>query len=262
MKLEVLTAIKNFADNPVLSCAEWNRFNPDNNPFCSFEFLSALESSGSCTEGTGWQPHHLIIRNDRQHCIAIIPSYLKTNSNGEYVFDWAWADAYRRHGLQYYPKLLSAIPFTPSAGPRILTQQNHISQDLTTFIREETIAYLQHESISGWHLLFPDKNSLSIANLAVAAEEREDHSIPGGIARNPQRINEIAVTSPDLMLIRQGTQFQWMNLDYQHFDNFLDRLTSRKRKNIRKERQKVATAGVQCQWLSGEDIDEQALDSF
>ncbi len=216
--------------------AAWNRLNPSNNPFCRFEFLAALENTGCCSSATGWQPQHILIKNGSGELIAAVPSYLKKNSYGEYVFDWSWADAYHRSGHNYYPKLLSAIPFTPSIGPRVLVAEGQPDQPTVDFIVANTVGELEQEKVSGWHILFPQQAT-------------------GDLIQH--------IDSPAQKLMRrQGTQFHWTNHDYRDFDEFLDRLTSRKRKNIRKERRKVESAGVACQWFTGAEISPDLIEQF
>jgi uncharacterized protein len=259
MKFEFLTDISKLANTPEASCTQWNQLNPDNNPFCRYEFLAALETSGCCNSATGWQPQHIVIRDHKDACIALLPSYLKTNSNGEYVFDWAWADAYQRNGLNYYPKLLSAIPFTPSAGPRILTGKEGAGTELLNFIHHETIARLSERELSSWHILFPDNEALKI----TCPSRRDDSQSADAVNIRRKfagyRLNKAVA---DSLLVRHGIQFQWRNRGYSDFTEFLSRLTSRKRKNIRKERQQVASAGVLCRIYDGKDIDEEALEHF
>ncbi|WP_020410855.1 GNAT family N-acetyltransferase [Hahella ganghwensis] len=210
----------------------WNRLNHSGNPFCRYEFLAAMETSRSVTASTGWQPRHLLLWDGHAQLVGAIPTYLKSHSYGEYVFDWAWADAYHRHGLEYYPKLLSAIPFTPSVGPRLLLADNLPPEDAYKNIVAAIQKELVDKGLSGWHLLFPDTQSKGLENA------------------HPQ------------LLRRQGTQFHWHNRDYKSFEDFLGQLTSRKRKNIRKERRRVSEAGVSLHWYEGKDISDQILKDF
>lgn len=188
---------------------------PDANPFLSFAFLDALHESGCASVQSGWQPHYLALwRGERLE--AALPLYLKSHSYGEYVFDWAWADAYRRNGLDYYPKLLSAIPFTPVTGSRLLTRDAAASAALIKALRA-----LQEEcGVSSTHILFP----------------------PQAQAEQLQRAG---------FMLRSGVQFHWHNDGYRSFDDFLVTLERKKRKNIRAERRKVAEAGVTFRHLRG-----------
>ena len=188
---------------------------PHANPFLSFAFLHALHESGSASAATGWQPHYLTLwQDDVLH--AALPLYLKSHSYGEYVFDWAWADAYRRNGLRYYPKLLSAIPFTPVAGPRLLARDAAAQAALI-----EALRALQEESgLSSTHILLPT----------------EDEAL---------RLREAG------FILRSSVQFHWINRDYRDFDDFLEALERKKRKNIRAERRRVREAGVRFRLVPG-----------
>lgn len=198
------------------------------NPFARRPFLHALEASGSVTADTGWTPHH-----HEHDSGAILPLYRKDHSYGEYVFDWAWADAYARAGLHYYPKLLSAIPFTPSTGPRMLDadlEPEESRRAIASWI-EQLPDTCHREQASGWHLLFPDSNLLS------------------------------QFAEPEFIL-RKGCQFHWFNRDYQSFDDFLDRMTARRRKTIRKERRRVAEQGIEVRMIEGSAMTADWLARF
>ncbi|WP_303290498.1 GNAT family N-acetyltransferase [Marinobacter sp. SS5-14b] len=209
---------------------DWQRLAGRSHPFLRYEFFQALESSGCTTAETGWTPSHLIFRMNGDIC-GVAPAFLKNHSMGEYVFDWGWADAYQRHGLPYYPKLLIAVPFTPSQGPRLLLSDNLRAQ-LSPRIIDDLLTRLTAEvGAHSWHLLFPNQADQSLLN-----HDQELH--------------------------RLGCQFHWHNRGYQHFDDFLAVLTSRKRKSIRKERRQVADQGIRFQRLHGPDISDQALSAF
>lgn len=210
---------------------EWNALNDTGNPFLRYEFLAALETSGSVSKATGWQPSHLTVRNTAQQLVAAIPSYIKQHSYGEYVFDWAWADAYSHYGHNYYPKLLSAIPFTPSVGPRLLARSSELQNAAAKYVFDAVKTYAQKKDLSSWHLLFPNTSSLE------------------------------AFTDQALM-VRKGCQFQWSNDHFQSFEQFLDQMTSRKRKSIKKERQQVNKHGIQFVHFEGDEITQTALDKF
>lgn len=198
-----------------VDCDDWNTL-AGSNPFSRHEFLSALETSGSACEQTGWAPRHLTLwRDDR--LVAAMPLYLKFHSYGEYVFDWAWADAYQRHGFNYYPKLLSAIPFSPVTGPRLLTNDHSLKAHLLRSALE--IA----DSGSSLHILFPNED-------------------------------EAGTLESCGMMIRRGVQFHWRNDGYRSFEEFLASLSHDKRKKIKQERRKVRESGVRCVRISGSDI--------
>jgi predicted N-acyltransferase len=192
------------------------------NPFLSYAFLHALHESGSASPDTGWQPQFLALYDTHagaERLAAALPLYVKDHSYGEYVFDWAWADAYQRHGLPYYPKLLSAIPFTPVSGPRLLARDAAARAALIDVLR----ATQQATELSSTHILFPPDDEAK--QLAAAG-----------------------------YLLRSGVQFHWMNPGYANFDDFLATLEQKKRKNIRAERRKVREAGVLMRRVRGADI--------
>ena len=209
---------------------QWEALAGRENPFLRYEFFVALEASGCTTAATGWQPQHLIIRAG-DAIVGVAPAYLKTHSMGEYVFDFAWAEAYQRHGLPYYPKLLIAIPFTPSRGPRLLIEHSVRARLKTGDIPALLDSLIANLGVHSWHLLFPDVKDQSLLH-----QSDELH--------------------------RLGCQFHWHNYDYQNFDGFLDALTSRKRKAIRKERRQVADQGITFTRYHGRDISDQILSAF
>jgi predicted N-acyltransferase len=187
----------------------------ERNPFLSYAFLDALHASGSASESTGWQPHYLTLWRGKL-LEAALPLYLKSHSYGEYVFDWAWADAYRRNGLAYYPKLLSAIPFTPVSGSRLLARD----EDGRKALIEALCALQERSGLSSTHLLFPPEDQ----------------------ARQLQQAG---------FLLRSGVQFHWINRGYRDFADFLESLERKKRKNIRAERRKVQEAGIVFRLVPG-----------
>ena len=188
-------------------------------PFLRHEFLRALELAGCVGEATGWAARHLLLRDASGALAAAVPAYLKLHSYGEYVFDWAWADAYRRNGLRYYPKLLSAIPFTPVPGTRLA------ARDATSLhaAARALLGYAQSCGLSSLHVLFPR---------AAEADALRDAGL----------------------MLRHGVQFHWRNAGYADFEAFLATLAQPKRKKIRAERRKVADAGVRLRRLHGRDI--------
>ncbi|WP_414718781.1 GNAT family N-acetyltransferase [Undibacterium sp.] len=190
------------------------------NPFLSYAFLHALHESGSASAKTGWRPVYLTLWDEDQ-LAAAMPLYEKSHSYGEYVFDWAWADAYQRHGLNYYPKLLSAIPFTPVSGVRLLALDQAARSALL-----RALCNLQESSgISSTHILFPTE------------AEAEQLGASG-------------------FMLRTGVQFHWLNQGYRDFEHFLSTLEQKKRKNIRAERRKVAEAEVSFRHVAGQEMTE------
>ena len=207
----------------LVPAAVWNNLMTSEYPFLRHEFLYALEKSGSASARSGWKPKHLLLKDDTEEILAIMPLYLKNNSMGEYVFDWSWADAYYQHGLEYYPKFVTAIPFTPSIGPRICIDANSNKLDILREIINSVLQEAKRLQASSWHILFPEKD-LSDAFSAL------------GLAQ------------------RQGCQYQWFNKDYVNFDSFLLQFSSRKRKNLKKERKKIKENNIKFEWLNGNEI--------
>jgi len=207
----------------------WNNLVQNKDPFVRHEFLLALEQSGAICSETGWQPNHLLVF-EQQELIAAMPLYLKNHSRGEYVFDQQWADAYYQSGMEYFPKWVNAIPFTPCQGQRILIKQG---ADDSLIIHQcvSTIQQLSElNNISSLHSLFP--NPIQTEHL------------------NQQ------------MQIREGVQFQWFNQNFCDFNDFLQTFTSRQRKKINKERRKVNEQGIRLQRLTGLDISSVQWQAF
>ena len=225
-KKAILNAIANYRTHIVSDLSEigqeaWDglvRAQACPTPFLSYAFLHALHASGSAAPETGWQPQYLVLFDEGDALAAALPLYVKGHSYGEYVFDWAWADAYQRHGLDYYPKLLSAIPFTPVAGARLLALDDAARAALVDVLAATQAA----TEVSSTHVLFPPE-----------AEAR--------------RLHEAG------FMLRSGVQFHWINHGYGSFDDFLASLEQKKRKNIRAERRKVADAGVTLRRVRGVD---------
>ena len=188
------------------------------NPFLSFAFLHALHESGSACPDSGWQPQFLALY-DGDALAAAMPLYVKSHSYGEYVFDWAWADAYHRNGVEYYPKLLSAIPFTPVTGPRLLARDGAARAALVEVLRATQAA----SGVSSTHILYPPED----------------------------QVRELGEAG---FMLRSGVQFHWLNAGYADFDAFLATLEQKKRKNIRAERRKVRDAGVLMRRVRGRDV--------
>ena len=214
-----------------VSAAEWDACAGPDNPFVSHAFLSALEESGSADAKSGWLPQHLAIRDGEGRLAAAAPLYLKNHSYGEYVFDWGWADAYERAGGDYYPKLQCSVPFTPATGPRLLVRPDSDTETLEGALTAAMVQLASQSEVSSLHITFPTADEF-------------------------QRFGEAG------LLTRVGLQFHWTNQDYRSFDDFLERLTSRKRKAIKKERRKVADSGIKLRVLTGDDIQERHWAAF
>jgi len=223
---------------------DWEQLDHQAYPFTRFEFLKALETDSSdhpaacCTE-SGWQPHHLIIRNNSDEIIAGLPLYLKYHSYGEYIFDWAWADAYRRNGLEYYPKLLAAIPFTPCTGPRLLLKNEIDREQILPYIIDAIEKEAQRLKLSSSHYLFSSRE------LSQAIEEHG-------------------------LMLRESVQYHWLNRSYLQktedayadFDDFLKTFKSRKRKAVKRERSQIESQGLIIKRLRGDEIPTELWEDF
>lgn len=213
--------------------ADWDALlaatDPAGNPFPSWDFLHALETSGCVGGRTGWLPRHLGVFDGSGKLVAAAPMYAKGHSYGEYVFDWAWAEAFERAGGTYYPKLLAAVPFSPVPGPRILTRAEG-ADELRRVALMGMIEAARRSDVSSLHLNF---------------STREEWQAAGDCG----------------FLLREGRQFHWHNAGYRDFDDFLAALASRKRKNLRKERER-AVENVEVRRLTGVDIRPEHWDAF
>ena len=211
----------------------WDTCAGEDNPFVSYSFLSALEDSGSATGKTGWACQHLIIEDGDGGYLGVAPIYVKSHSYGEYVFDWGWADAYERAGGQYFPKLLCGVPFTPVTGPRLMVAPNSVDHenDIRAALCAAMVQIADRLKLSSIHINFSTKPEWDL-------------------------MGEMS------FLLRQGQQFHWENNGYATFDDFLAGLSSRKRKNIRKERAKVTDIGLNIRALTGDEITEGHWDAF
>ncbi len=193
----------------------WNALAGDH-PMLSYAFLHALHETGCACPESGWLPQY-ITAWEGEALVGAMPLYLKSHSYGEYIFDWAWADAYQRNGLSYYPKLLCAIPFSPVSAPKMLAVDNEVR------MRLPKAALKVARDASSLHVLFPT-------------------------------VDELALFEGERMLSRRGMQFHWFNDGYLSFDDFLSRFSHDKRKKIKQERRKVRDAGISLKWLVGAEI--------
>ena len=200
------------------------------NPFISHAFLSALEESGSATAKTGWLGQHLLLERSDGRLMGAVPGYLKNHSRGEYVFDQGWADAFERAGGRYYPKLQCSVPFTPATGPRLLTTGLDA-------------AAIQHVLASGLQQV-TEKLGISSAHVTFANED------------------EIEALQDEGFLHRTDQQFHFINEGYRDHSDFLDALSSRKRKTLKKERRSALENGIEIDWLTGSDLTEDIWDQF
>ena len=210
-----------------VSAADWDALIPGgNHPFLSHRFLLALEESGSATVETGWMPRHIWVEDNDGAVVGAAPLYVKSHSQGEYVFDHAWANALMQAGMDYYPKLQCSVPFTPATGPRLLAKTSEAKQAVAGAMMQACAEW----NMSGVHLTFL---------------QEDDRAVLSGLG----------------FAAREDRQFHFINRDYKNFDAFLASLSSRKRKNIRKER-KAAQADVKISRLTGDDLKPEHWDIF
>ncbi|MGK0499204.1 MAG: putative N-acyltransferase [Oceanicoccus sp.] len=214
-----------------ISAAAWNEITGIDYPFTRHEFLAALELSNASVADSGWQAHHLLAHDDNDQLIAVMPLYLKFHSYGEYVFDWAWSDAYKRHNVEYYPKLLSAIPFTPATGPRLCIKDGEDKMALYPQISQQLLAHAKQINVSSLHILFPQQ---------AAKESFQAQGL-----------------SP-----RRGVQYHWFNQGYSSFSDFVASFSSRKRKNLNKERRQVTEQGLRLEIIEGPNISADSWRRF
>jgi len=213
-----------FIDNiDKISASHWKKLTNSPCPFLQYDFFNVLESSESVSAKQGWQAHHFTVTTENE-LSAIMPMYLKSHSWGEYVFDWDWADAFQRNGIDYYPKLVATIPFTPVTSTKLLSSTLHMHELFSPLIE-----HCQQANINSWHILYCD---------------------------------EIQVSLPEDVYERNTVQFHWFNRDFKTFDDFLNTFTSRKRKNTRKERLSIVKQGIEIRQLKGKEITSKDLDFF
>ncbi len=224
MKIDIIPNISNVNIN------EWGDINIKQHPFISYEFLNALEQSKSVSSQNGWQPQHIVLKNEENKVIGALPNYLKNHSFGEYVFDHSWADAYQNAGGSYYPKLISAIPFTPVNGPRFLYIKKEKNQIITL--------------ISNALKNLTEKNNLSSAHINFLDDSCKQLLKSSG------------------WLERMGLQFHWENKNYKSFDEFLKRLKNQKRKMIKKERESLTKSDISITRLTGTTLTKSIWDQF
>jgi uncharacterized protein len=221
------------------TCAEWDglggtsRDDTENgyNPLVSFAFLSALEDSGCAVRRTGWQGHHLRLETAQGKLLGAIPCYLKSHSQGEYVFDHGWSDAFERAGGRYYPKLQCAVPFTPVTGPRLLVNKGEDSRAVKAGLAAGLKAVTEKLGVSSAHVTFA-------------------------------QLRDVEALEAAGFLHRTDQQFHFFNEGYSTYDDFLATLASRKRKAMRKERREALAHGISIDWLTGKDLTERVWDDF
>lgn len=221
--------VKTMGEMGSIAAADWDRCAGPENPFLSHAFLLSMEESGTACAETGWLPHHLGLFVEGDRLVGAVPLYVKSHSTGEFVFDYGWANAYENAGGVYYPKLQVAVPYTPVPGERLL---------------------LSPEA-------HPEAEKLLLQALRAVTDQLGLSSVH--VTFCPGRTFEMA---PEPWLKRTGLQFHWHNRGYKTFQDFLDTLSARKRKDIRKEREAVAKSGLELLALTGDDLKEEHWDAF
>ncbi len=203
-----------------ISADQWNDLAGEQFPFTRYEFLIALENNGAVGKEFGWLTH-FFLAYENEKLVGALPLYIKFNSYGEFVFDWAWADAYQQNGLRYYPKLVTAIPYTPTTGPRLLIQDNERYKEIADELINTVLSFAEKSQVSSFHCLFTYKRDTDYFD------------------NNPH------------FMMRLGCQFHWSNNNYTSFSDYLDKLTSKKRKQIKRERRIVKEQNIEFEILNG-----------
>ncbi len=206
-----------------VSADEWNVLTGDAEqqfPFTRYEFLIALENNGAVGKEFGWLTH-FFLAYENEKLVGALPLYIKFNSYGEFVFDWTWADAYQQNNLRYYPKLVTAIPYTPATGPRLLIQDNERYKEIADELINAVLSFAEKSQVSSFHCLFTNKRDTDYFD------------------NNPH------------FMMRLGCQFHWSNNNYNNFSHFLEQLTSKKRKQIKRERRIVKEQNIEFEILNG-----------
>jgi len=210
---------------------DWDACAGPENPFTRHAFLKALEDAGCASADEGWMPQHLLLEDPAGTLVGAMPMYLKSHSQGEYIFDHGWANAFERAGGRYYPKLLAAVPFTPATGPRLLVRDGQDFDQTARLLLQGGIQVATQFKVSGLNINFLTEREAKIAT--------------------------------DMgLLLRTGEQFHWVNQDYADFDAFLENLSSRKRKAIRKERREALSNDIEIETVTGDALTEDHWDAF
>ncbi len=204
----------------------WNALNVDDNPFLLYEFLHALQISGCLGKNHGWYPRYICIFDDQSALSAACPAYIKTNSYGEFVFDWSWAEAYEQHGLEYYPKLVVGVPYTPVAGQRLLVHPEADYDRQAKTLARAVIDYAEQAGLTGVHFLF--------------ANEKDSETL-----------------RTEGLSLRLDCQYHWLNRHYANFDDFLARCTAKRRKTIKRERRSVEEQHLRHEVRSGDSLSNE-----
>ena len=208
-----------------IGAQEWNRLAGTSDPFTRYEFLHALEQHQCVGEAFGWFPHHISIRDAGNNLVGFSPLYIKTNSYGEFVFDWSWASAYEQVSIPYYPKLVCSVPYNPVTGTRLFAQ----SKLIKNLLIQQTIDVAKRLQMSGAHWLFTDDNDTDLFKR-------------------------------DQIMLRLGCQYHWKNYDFINFDEFLQMFVSRKRKKVKRERRMVQEQNIKIEIIHGNEAGEELIE--
>lgn len=238
---------------------QWNALCDDGNPFLRYEFLHTLECTKCLGQHNGWYPRYFLLWDSStdKKLVGAMPTYLKTNSRGEFVFDFAWAEAFERHNMPYYPKLVCSIPFTPATGQRILIHPDLPRDENRVLLANAARQFCRSEEYSGVHWLFVTEDESEL----LCNTSRYTHSNLTGIeyADNVEQI-DVTESSSAIALSRVDCQYHWQNNDYQSFDEFLERCTAKRRKTIRRERRHVTDAGLKLHKRLGNTLNDLEWD--
>lgn len=253
-----------------IPAVQWNALATEGNPFLRHEFLHTLDETGCLGQASGWYPRYFLVwagAEEARDLIAAVPCYVKTNSRGEFVFDWSWAEAFERHQLDYYPKLVSAIPFTPVTGTRLLVRPDQPHEQIVRLLAKAVRQFADAEKYSSVHYLFitqaesdilaaragncieRTQAALDEVQRSAAQEEKEE-------ATEDEHEAELPGASADTLLTRIDCQYHWHNDGYRDFEDFLSRCTSKRRKTIRRERRHVSDAGLRLEQRPGSTLSQ------
>jgi len=247
-----------------VGAAQWNALNDDGNPFLRYEFLHNLQSMGCLGEKTGWYPRYFLLwqgEEPEQQLVGAAATYIKTNSYGEFVFDWSWAEAYERNQMDYYPKLVCSIPFTPATGRRLLTRADQPFGYTVRLLAAGIRQFVLTEELSGGHILFLTEAESEALSGADAQIDEERASLSQKQTKADEDYDDQSQESAKRRgtdyLRRMDCQYHWHNDNYTDFDDFLARCTSKRRKTIRRERRHVSDANLRLEQRKGSTLSEE-----
>ncbi|MBX2880290.1 MAG: GNAT family N-acetyltransferase [Granulosicoccus sp.] len=230
-----------------VACEDWNALCTDGNPFLRYEFLHTLDETDCLRDSSGWYPRYFLLwqnSGNQKELVGAVPAYVKTHSYGEFVFDWSWADAYQRHQLEYYPKLVSSIPFTPATGARLLVRSDQPFSDTVKVLALAVRQFTATQDYSSAHFLF--------------VTEAESKVLSANALTEKDRCTDLAgLDTASDHLKRIDCQYHWHNDAYSSFDDFLARCSAKRRKTIRRERRHVSDAGLNLSRRTGDSLTEQ-----